>query len=60
MKYQWQRAAYPNESDSVEEETNKTFTLSSFMPQILPHDKVEEGINSLNSKQREVFNVVHI
>ena len=29
------------------------------MPQILPDDKIANGINSLNSKQREVFNVVH-
>ena len=29
------------------------------MPQILPDDEIAEGINSLNSKQREVFDVVH-
>ena len=29
------------------------------MPQILPDDEITEGTNSLNSKQREVFNVVH-
>ena len=29
------------------------------MPQILPDDEITGGINSLNSKQREVFNVVH-
>ena len=29
------------------------------MPQILPDDGIAEGINSLNSKQREVFDVVH-
>ena len=29
------------------------------MQQILPDDKAEKGISSLNSKQREVFNVVH-
>ena len=29
------------------------------MQQILPDDKTEKGISSLNSKQREVFNVVH-
>ena len=43
---------YPNGSDS-EEETNKTSALPSFMPQILPDDKITEGINSLNSKQME-------
>ena len=49
---------YPYESDS-EEETNKTSALPNFMPQILPDDEIAKGINSLNSKQREVFNVVH-
>ena len=29
------------------------------MPNILPDNDIAEGINSLNSKQREVFNVVH-
>ena len=29
------------------------------MPNILPDNDIPEGINSLNSKQREVFNVVH-
>ena len=29
------------------------------MPQILPDDEIAEGINRLNSKQMEVFNVVH-
>ena len=30
------------------------------MPQMLPDNEIAEGINSLNSKQREIFNVVHI
>ena len=50
---------YPKESDSEEEETSKTSALPNFMPQILPDDEIAAGINSLNSKQREVFNVVH-
>ena len=29
------------------------------MPQILPDGEIAKGVNSLNSKQREVFNVVH-
>ena len=29
------------------------------MPQILPDDEIAGGINSLNSKQRKVFNVIH-
>ena len=52
-------AEYLNESDSEEEETNKTSALPNFIPQILPDDEIVEGINSLNSKQKEVFNVVH-
>ena len=39
-------------------QTKKTSALPSFMPQILPDDEIVEGINSLNSKQREIFNVV--
>ena len=29
------------------------------MPKILPDNDITEGINSFNSKQWEVFNVVH-
>ena len=29
------------------------------MLQILPDNEIVEGINSLNSKQREIFNMVH-
>ena len=29
------------------------------MPQILPDDEIAKGINFLNSKQREVFNMIH-
>ena len=29
------------------------------MPQVLPDDEIAKDRNSLNSKQREVFNVVH-
>ena len=50
---------YPDESDLKEGETNKTFALPSFMPQILPANEIPEGIKSLNSKQREIFNVAH-
>ena len=53
-------AEYPNENDSEDTETNKTSTIPNFMPQILPNDEIGKGIvNSLNSKQREVFNVVY-
>ena len=50
---------YPNENESEEEEINKTFALSNFMLQVLPDDEIAKGINSLNSKQREVFKVIH-
>ena len=50
---------YPNESDSEKGETNSNSTLPNFTPQILPDDETAEGINSLNLKQREVFDVVH-
>ena len=52
-------AGYPNENDSGEGETNKLSALPNFMPQILPDDEVVKGTNSLNLKQRQVFNVVH-
>ena len=53
------QAQYPNESDLEEKETNRTFALPNFMLQILPDNEIVEGINSLNSKQREIFNMVH-
>ena len=33
--------------------------MPKIMPKILPDDEVSESINSLNSKQREIFNVFH-
>ena len=48
-------AEYPNEDTK----TNKTSAIPNFMPQILPDDEIAKDINSLNSKQRKVFNVVH-
>ena len=52
-------AEYSNENDSEDTETNKASTIPTFMPQILPVGEILKGVNSLNSKQREVFNVVH-
>ena len=52
-------AEYTNDNDSEDIETNKTSTISTFMPQMLPGDEIIESLSSLNSKQREVFNVVH-
>ena len=39
--------------------TNKTSVFPNFIPQILRDDENAEGINYLDSKQGEVFNVVH-
>ena len=52
-------AGYYNENDSKDTETNKTFAVTNFKSQTLPDDEIAKGINSLNLKQREVFNVVH-
>ena len=52
-------AEYPNENDSEDTETNKTSAIPTFTPQILPDDEIAKDINSLNSKQREAFNVIH-
>ena len=52
-------AEYPNENDSEDIETNKTFAIPNVMPQILPDNEILKCGNSLNSKQREVSNVVH-
>ena len=46
-------------SDSEEGETNKTSGLPNFIAQILADNEIAAGINSLNSKQREFYNVVH-
>ena len=51
-------AKYPNENDSEDTEKNKNSVISNFMLQILPDDKITKGMNSLNSKQRKIFNVV--
>ena len=52
-------AKYPNENYSEVGETNRASALLNFMSQILPDDEIAEAINSSNSKQREVFNVIH-
>ena len=57
--YEIPGAEYPNESDSENTETNKTSALPNFIPKILPDDDIAKSIKSLNSKQREVFNVNH-
>ena len=52
-------AEYSNENDSEDTETNKTSTIPNFMPKILLDDQIAEGISSLKSRQREVYNVFH-
>ena len=52
-------AEYSNESCSENRETNKATSTANFMSKILPDNDIAEGKNSLNSKQRDVFNVVH-
>ena len=47
-----------NENDCEDTETNETFAIPNFMHKILSDDENAEGINSLNSKQRKMFNVV--
>ena len=39
-------AEYPNENNSEGSETNKTSTISNFMPQILADDEIGKGINT--------------
>lgn len=48
-----------NESNSEELESNKTFPIPNLMPRILSEDEITESINSLNLKQKDVFNVFH-
>ena len=52
-------AEYPSENDLEDTETNKTSAFRNFMLQILSNDEISNSINSLNSKQREVFNVAY-
>ena len=52
-------AEYPNENDSEDMETNKTSEIPNFMSNVLADNENAEGINSLNSKQREIFSIVH-
>ena len=57
--YETPGAEYVNKNNSEDTEANKTSAIANFMCKILPDDNITEGISSLNSKQREVFNVVH-
>ena len=57
--YEAPRAKYPNENYSKDTGRKKISVTPNFIPQILPEDGTAAGINSLNSKQKEVFNVVH-
>ena len=55
---QWGK--YLNENDSEDTETNKNSAIPHFVPQALPDGEIAADINSINSKQKEVFNMVHI
>lgn len=52
------RTEYPCENDSKDWETSKTSAVPNIMLKMSPNDANAEGISSLYSKQREVFNVV--
>ena len=51
-------AEYPDENDWKDTKTNKTYAIPNYMTKILPGDEISEGINYLNSRQREVSSVV--
>ena len=52
-------AVYSNGQDDENTESNRNSAVPNFMPRILTEDDILESINSLNSKQRDLFNVVH-
>ena len=52
-------AEYLNENDSEETGTNKNYAMPNFVPKKLQDNEIAQDTNSTNSKQREVFNVVH-
>ena len=57
MKHQMQ--SMPMKMIEKTQKEIKLMQLLTFMSQILPDDEIPKGINSLNSKQRKVFNVLH-
>ena len=44
---------------SKEIETNKIYIIPNFIPPTLPDDSTAEGINSLDSNQKDDLHVVH-
>ena len=52
-------AQYPIGNDSNDTKTKKMYGILNFMSQILANGEIAASINSLNLKQRDVFNVVH-
>ena len=48
-----------NENHNEEIDPNRSTAFSNFMPNVWSDDEILQAINSLNSKQRDVFNVVH-
>ena len=52
-------AKYTNDQDNENTESNRNSALPNFMQRIMIDGEVLESINSLHSKQRDVFNVFH-
>ena len=53
------RAEYLHKYDSEDRETNKTSAILNLILKIFPDEETAGGVNSFNSKQKEVFNMVH-
>ena len=52
-------AVYSNDQHDENTESNKNSAIPNGMPRIMRDDEILGSVNSLNSKQRNVFNVVH-
>ena len=52
-------AEFNNDELNERTDSNTNTAIPTFMPKIWSEDEILENINSLNSKQRDVFNVVH-
>ena len=60
---QFNENSFNNQDPHSQVENDETpvaeYLNENFMPQIFPDYEMAKSINSLNSKQREVINVVH-
>ena len=54
-----QRGVYSNDQNVENTESNRSFTIPSFMSRIMADDDISESINSPNFKQCDVFTAVH-